>query len=158
MRSCIVGLLLLVVRLARAAWPADGHRRSPSACSSTLTAVLADVFLIEPMTDDAVQWRGSGWTRSSGRSTLLGAWLVPAMVLLAVLALRGRLVRSPFRAATDGRGALVEMLRDGDAGTLGHMGTWRGNATWTHPDGRRGRGVPRLRGRGTHRVGPGVQR
>ncbi len=63
------------------------------------------------------------------------AWLVPAAVLLTVLALRGRLVRARFRAAGPHRDDLVEMLRDGDAGTLGHMGTWHGNATWTHPGG-----------------------
>ena len=131
----IVGLLLLV-----SAWLVQRGRRTGIVLAVgvlvTLTAVLADVFLIEPMTDDAVQWRGLGLDAIEWQVTLLGAWLVPAMVLLAVLALRGRLVRSRFRAATDGRGALVEMLRDGDAGTLGHMGTWRGNATWTDPDGR----------------------
>jgi phosphatidylglycerol lysyltransferase len=131
----VVGLLLLA-----SAWLVQRGRRVGVYLAVgvliTLTAVLADVFLIEPMTDDAVQWRGIGLDAIEWQVTLLGAWLVPAIVLLAVLALRGTLVRGRFRAAADGRDAFVGMLRDGDAGTLGHMGTWRGNATWTHPGGR----------------------
>ena len=101
----------------------------------TLTAVLADVFLIEPMTSDAVQWQGLGLDAVEWQVTLLGAWLVPAAVLVGLLALRGRLVRRRFRVAGGADADLADMLRDGDAGTLGHMGTWRGNATWRHPDG-----------------------
>jgi len=128
----LVGVLLLC-----AAWLVHRGRRTGIALATgvlvVLTVVLADVFVIEPMRDDAVQWQGLGLDALEWQVTLLGAWLVPAAVLLAVLALHGRLVRGRFRAAGPCRDDLVEMLRDGDAGTLGHMGTWRGNATWTHP-------------------------
>jgi len=131
----VVGVLLLL-----AAWLVHRGRRTGIALAIgvllTLTVVLADVFLIEPVKDDAVQWQGLGLDAIEWQVTLLGAWIVPAAVLLAVLLLRPRLVRARFRAAGARRDDLVEMLRDGDAGTLGHMGTWRGNATWTHPDGR----------------------
>ncbi|WP_139199440.1 bifunctional lysylphosphatidylglycerol flippase/synthetase MprF [Curtobacterium sp. MCBA15_013] len=131
----VVGVLLLL-----AAWLVHRGRRTGIALAIgvllTLTVVLADVFLIEPVKDDAVQWQGLGLDAIEWQVTLLGAWVVPAAVLLAVLLLRPRLVRARFRAAGARRDDLVEMLRDGDAGTLGHMGTWRGNATWTHPDGR----------------------
>lgn len=130
----VVGLLLLA-----AAWLVQRGRRAGIVLAAgvlvTLTAVLADVFLIEPMTDDAVRWQGLGLDAVEWQVTLLGAWLVPAVVLLVVIALRGTLVRGRFRAAGSCRDDLVGMLRDGDAGTLGHMGTWRGNATWTHPGG-----------------------
>ncbi|SDQ24168.1 Lysylphosphatidylglycerol synthetase, C-terminal domain, DUF2156 family [Curtobacterium sp. UNCCL20] len=130
----VVGLLLLC-----SAWLVQRGRRSGIVLAVgvllTLTAVLADVFLIEPMTDDSVQWQGLGLDAIEWQVTLLGAWLVPAAVLLVVVALRGTLVHARFRAAGTSRADLVEMLRDGDAGTLGHMGTWRGNATWTHPGG-----------------------
>lgn len=131
----VVGvLLLLAARLV--------HRGSRAGIALaigvllTLTVVLADVFLIEPVQDDAVHWQGLGLDAVEWQVTLLGAWIVPAVVLLAVIVLRGRLVRARFHAAGTGREELVEMLRDGDAGTLGHMGTWHGNATWSHPDGR----------------------
>ncbi|ROS67773.1 lysylphosphatidylglycerol synthetase-like protein (DUF2156 family) [Curtobacterium sp. PhB141] len=134
-RSAVVtGLLLLC-----AAWLVHRGRRAGIALATgvlvTLTAVLADVFVIEPMQDGAVQWQGLGLDALEWQVTLLGAWLVPAAVLLTVLALHGRLVRRRFHAAGACRDDLVEMLRDGDAGTLGHMGTWHGNATWTHPGG-----------------------
>jgi phosphatidylglycerol lysyltransferase len=129
----LVGVLLLV-----AAWLVHRGRRAGVVVATgvlvVLTAVLADVFLIEPMNDSAVQWQGLGLDAVEWQVTLLGAWLVPAAVLLAVLLLRGRLVRAPFRAAS-GPSELVAMLRGGDAGSLGHMGTWRGNAVWSHPDG-----------------------
>jgi lysylphosphatidylglycerol synthetase-like protein (DUF2156 family) len=131
----VVGVLLLL-----AAWLVHRGRRTGITLAVgvlvTLTAVLADVFLIEPFQDDAVQWQGLGLDAIEWQVTLLGAWVVPAAVLLAVIVLRGRLVRARFRAGGTGRDDLVEMLRGGDAGTLGHMGTWHGNATWTHPDGR----------------------
>lgn len=130
----VVGLLLLA-----SAWLVQRGRRAGIVLAVgvliTLTAVLADVFVIEPMTDDAVQWQGLGLDAIEWQVTLLGAWLVPAVVMLVVIAVRGDLVRARFRSAGDGRDDLVEMLRDGDAGTLGHMGTWHGNATWTHPAG-----------------------
>lgn len=129
----LVGVLLLV-----AAWLVHHGRRAGIVVATVvlvvLTTVLADVFLIEPMTDSAVQWQGLGLDEVEWQVTLLGAWVVPASVLLAILVLRGRLVRAPFRAAADQTG-LVTMLRGGDAGSLGHMGTWRGNAVWSHPDG-----------------------
>ncbi|MGU3410187.1 bifunctional lysylphosphatidylglycerol flippase/synthetase MprF [Microbacterium sp. M1A1_1b] len=129
----LVGVLLLV-----AAWLVHHGRRAGVVVATgvlvVLTAVLADVFLIEPMTDSAVQWQGLGLDEVEWQVTLLGAWVVPAAVLLAILVLRGRLVRAPFRAASE-PSALVAMLRGGDAGSLGHMGTWRGNAVWSHPDG-----------------------
>jgi len=134
-RSVVVtGVLLLC-----SAWLVQRGRRLgvllATAVLVTLTVVLADVFLVEPMTADAVQWRGLGLDAVEWQVTLLGAWLVPAAVLVGLLALRGRLVRARFRAAGAADAALVELLRDGDAGTLGHMGTWSGNATWTHPRG-----------------------
>ncbi|OIH95134.1 bifunctional lysylphosphatidylglycerol flippase/synthetase MprF [Curtobacterium sp. MCBA15_001] len=129
----LVGVLLLV-----AAWLVHRGRRAGIVVAVgvlvVLTAVLADAFLIEPVTDAAVQWQGLGLDEVEWQVTLLGAWLVPAAVLLAILVLRGRLVRAPFRAAT-GSADLLAMLRGGDAGSLGHMGTWRGNAVWSHPDG-----------------------
>ncbi|WIB60610.1 DUF2156 domain-containing protein [Curtobacterium sp. MCLR17_007] len=131
--TVLVGVLLLV-----AAWLVHHGRRAGIVVAAgvlvVLTAVLADVFLIEPMTDSAVQWQGLGLDEVEWQVTLLGAWVVPASVLLAILVLRGRLVRAPFRAAS-GPSELVAMLRGGDAGSLGHMGTWRGNAVWSHPDG-----------------------
>ncbi|WP_439693536.1 bifunctional lysylphosphatidylglycerol flippase/synthetase MprF [Curtobacterium sp. SP.BCo] len=130
----VVGVLLLC-----AAWLVQRGSRIGIALATgvlvTLTVVLADVFVIEPMHDDSLQWQGLGLDALEWQVTLLGAWLVPAAVLLTVLALRGRLVRARFRAAGPHRDDLVGMLRDGDAGTLGHMGTWHGNATWTHPGG-----------------------
>lgn len=129
----LVGVLLLV-----AAWLVHRGRRAGIVVAVgvlvVLTAVLADAFLIEPVTDAAVQWQGLGLDEVEWEVTLLGAWLVPAAVLLAILVLRGRLVRTPFRAAT-GSADLLAMLRGGDAGSLGHMGTWHGNAVWSHPDG-----------------------
>ena len=130
----VVGVLLLC-----AAWLVHRGRPAGFALATgvlvVLTVVLVDVFVIEPMRSDAVQWQGLELDALEWQVTLLGAWLVPAAVLLTVLALHGRLVRKRFRAAGPCRDDLVEMLRDGDAGTLGHMGTWRGNATWTHPGG-----------------------
>ncbi|WP_144761683.1 bifunctional lysylphosphatidylglycerol flippase/synthetase MprF [Curtobacterium sp. 9128] len=129
----LTGVLLLV-----AAWLVHHGRRAGILVAAVvlvvLTAVLADVFLIEPLTDSSVQWQGLGLDALEWQVTLLGAWLVPASVLLAILTLRGRLVRAPFRAAS-GHAALVSMLRGSDAGSLGHMGTWHGNAVWSHPDG-----------------------
>ncbi len=101
----------------------------------TLTVVLADAFLIEPVQTGGVQWQGLGLDALEWQVTLLGAWLVPAAVLAVVVGLHGRLVRARFRAVEGSQTALVEMLRGGDAGSLGHMGTWHGNATWVHPGG-----------------------
>ncbi len=101
----------------------------------TLTVVLADAFVIEPVQTDGVQWQGLGLDALEWQVTLLGAWLVPAAVLAVVIGLHGRLVRARFRAVEGSQAALVEMIRDGDAGSLGHMGTWHGNATWVHPGG-----------------------
>ncbi len=132
--TVLVGILLLA-----AAWLVHRGRRTGVVLAAgllvVLTAVLADVFLIEPMSEGFVQWRGLTIDEVEWQVTLLGAWAVPAAVLLAVVLLRGRLVRARFAAATLGDTGYREMLRDGDAGTLGHMGTWTGNATWTHPDG-----------------------
>jgi phosphatidylglycerol lysyltransferase len=129
----LVGALLLL-----AAWLVSHGRRAGVVVAVTVlvvvTAVLADAFVIEPMTADALQWQGLGLDEIEWQITLIGAWVVPAGVLLAVLLLRDRLVRGRFRAATSTTD-LVAMLRDGDAGTLGHMGTWRGNAVWSHPEG-----------------------
>ncbi|MFS0729123.1 DUF2156 domain-containing protein [Curtobacterium sp. 1P10AnD] len=129
-----VGVLLLI-----AAWLVQHGRRLGVTIAVgvlvTLTAVLADAFLIEPMQEGGVQWQGLGLDALEWQVTLLGAWLVPATVVVVVLGLHGRLVRARFRAVDGSQAALVEMLRDGDAGSLGHMGTWHGNATWVHPDG-----------------------
>ncbi len=131
----VVGLLLL-----GSAWLVQRGRRAGVVLAAgvllTLTAVLSDVFLIEPMTDDAVQWQGLGVDAVEWQVTLLGAWIVPAGVLLAVVALRGRLVRARFRASSACAEDFRGMLRSGDAGSLGHMGTWQGNATWADPAGR----------------------
>lgn len=140
----VVGILLLC-----AAWLVHRGRRVGIALATgvlvVLVVVLAEVFVIEPMRSGTVEWQGLGLDALEWQVTLLGAWLVPAAVLLTVLALHGRLVRARFRAGGSSRDDLVEMLRDGDAGTLGHMGTWHGNATWTHP---RGLGAVAYRVRG----------
>ncbi|WIE75992.1 DUF2156 domain-containing protein [Curtobacterium sp. MCSS17_007] len=131
----VVGVLLL-----GSAWLVHRGRRAGVLLAAgvlvTLTAVLSDVFLIEPLSDGAVQWHGLGVDAVEWQVTLLGAWLVPAAVLLAVVLLRDRLVRGRFRAAPSCSEDYRGMLRRGDAGSLGHMGTWQGNATWTDPEGR----------------------
>ncbi|MDM7888249.1 DUF2156 domain-containing protein [Curtobacterium sp. RHCJP20] len=140
-----VGVLLL-----GSAWLVQRGRRAgvvlAAAVLVTLTAVLSDVFLLEPLSDGDVEWHGLGLDAVEWQVTLLGAWLVPAAVLLAVVLLRERLVRARFRAATDCSEEYRGMLRRGDAGSLGHMGTWQGNATWTDPE---GRGAVAYRVRGT---------
>lgn len=134
-RSAVVAGILLL----GAAWLVHRGRRAGIAVATgvllTFTAVLADVLVIEPVQDGAVQWQGLGLDALEWQVTLLGAWLVPAAVLLTVLVLHGRLVSRRFHAVGTCHDDLVEILRDGDAGTLGHMGTWHGNATWTHPGG-----------------------
>ncbi len=131
----VVGVLLL-----GSAWLVQRGRKAGVLLAAgvlvTLTAVLSDVFLIEPMSDGAVQWQGLGVDAVEWQVTLLGAWVVPAAVLLVVVALRGRLVRARFCAASSCGEDFRGMLRRGDAGSLGHMGTWQGNATWTDPAGR----------------------
>lgn len=131
--------VLVGVLLVGAAWLVQRGRRTGIVLAAgllvTLTAVLADVFLIEPLQDGFVQWQGMTTDEVEWQVTLLGAWAVPAAVLLAIVVLRGQLVRARFRATPTCGEDYLGMLRDGDAGTLGHMGTWRGNATWTHPDG-----------------------
>ncbi|WP_141399312.1 bifunctional lysylphosphatidylglycerol flippase/synthetase MprF [Curtobacterium sp. 'Ferrero'] len=130
----LVGALLLV-----AAWLVQHGRRVGVAIAVgvlvTLTVVLADAFLIEPLQQGAVAWQGLDLDALEWQVTLLGAWLVPATVLAVVLGCHGRLVRARFSAAERPGTTLTTMLRDGEAGSLGHMGTWRGNATWVHPDG-----------------------
>jgi phosphatidylglycerol lysyltransferase len=132
--TVVAGALLLV-----AAWLVHRARPSGVVLASivlfVLTAVLADAFVIEPLQASAVQWHGLGLDEVEWQVTLLGAWVVPASVLLGIAAVRGRLVRSRFQAATGSDVTLAERLRAGDAGTLGHMGTWHGNAAWVHPDG-----------------------
>lgn len=131
--------VLVGVLLVGAAWLVQRGRRTGLVLAAgllvTLSAVLADVFLIEPLQDGFVQWQGLTTDEVEWQVTLLGAWAVPAAVLLAIVALRGQLVRARFRATPTCGEDYLGMLREGDAGTLGHMGTWRGNATWTHPDG-----------------------
>ena len=131
----VVGLLLL-----GSAWLVQRGRRAGILLAAgvlvTLTAVLSDVFLIEPLSDGVVQWHGLGLDAVEWQVTLLGAWSVPAAVLFVVLLLRDRLVRARFRAASGCSEEYRGMLRRGDAGSLGHMGTWQGNATWTDPEGR----------------------
>ncbi|MDM7892116.1 bifunctional lysylphosphatidylglycerol flippase/synthetase MprF [Curtobacterium caseinilyticum] len=133
--TVLVGALLI-----GAAWLVQRGRRTGLVLAGgllvTLSAVLADVFLIEPLQDGFVQWQGLTTDQVEWQVTLFGAWAVPAAVLLAIVVLRGQLVRARFRATSTCGEDYLGMLRDGDAGTLGHMGTWRGNATWTHPDGR----------------------
>ena len=132
--TVLVGVLLLA-----SAWLVQRGRRAGLVLAAgllvVLSAVLADGFLIEPLQDGAVQWQGLSTDQVEWQVTLLGAWVVPATVLLAIVLLRGRLVRARFRASTTCPESYLSMLREGDAGTLGHMGTWQGNATWTHPDG-----------------------
>ncbi|GGL02899.1 hypothetical protein GCM10009769_21310 [Curtobacterium luteum] len=132
--TAAVGMLLLF-----AAWLVQHGRRLGVTIAVgvlvVLTVVLADAFLIEPLHDGGVQWQGLGLDALEWQATLLGAWVVPAVVLAVGLGLHGRLVRARFRAVDGSQAALVAMLRDGDAGSLGHMGTWHGNATWVHPAG-----------------------
>ncbi len=131
--------VLVGVLLVGAAWLVQRGRRTGIVLAAgllvTLTAVLADVFLIEPLQDGFVQWQGMTTDEVEWQVTLLGAWAVPAAVLLAIVVLRGQLVRARFRATPTCDEDYLGMLRDGDAGTLGHMGTWRATRPGPTPTG-----------------------
>ncbi|MFZ7087293.1 bifunctional lysylphosphatidylglycerol flippase/synthetase MprF [Curtobacterium sp. RRHDQ10] len=132
--TVFIAILLLVSAVLIARGRRSGLLLS-IALQVLIAAVLATQLVIDPILDDDFQWAGADPAVIEWQLTLIAAWTVPAAVAIALVVSRRRLLRRAFLPRDDDHGALRELVRTTDAGSIGHMGLWRGNDVWFVPDG-----------------------
>lgn len=135
--GAVPALLVPVALVAAAALLRAGGGRAPVVVGAgALLAMSGIAFVsnvVEPLREGWVQWTGLSLSEGEWQLGMLGSWLVPVAVLVVLLAMEG-LGRGPDAASAPTgpgeRAAVSQLVRSTDAGTLGHMATWRNLRHW----------------------------
>lgn len=96
-----------------------------------VTAFASNVVV--PLTQNWIEWTGISAAEATWQIEMLGSWAIPLGMLVALVIVEARSRRI---VATTGGSSPVErevigrLVAATDAGTLGHMATWKGNRYW----------------------------